>query len=134
VIGSDVVDREGPTAANRRLIEALPQFREGLSNWVAALPEISRLEIELVSRRHPLVETLHALRTQPMTLRAPMHIYRTMLGEPYIDNAYVYRNVIRPASIQSGEALGTPKVITSSPPPNKRRPSSKKSASSDPSA
>jgi hypothetical protein len=120
VIGSDVVDREGPTAANRRLLEALPQLREGWSNWMTAVPEISPLEIELVGRRHPLVEMLRTLSTQPMTLRTPLHIYRTVLGNHYVDDAYVYRSVIRPTAIASQEVLGSP-TIMQSPPPERRR-------------
>lgn len=124
VIGSDVVDREGPTRANSRLLKIL----KGKDT------ELSPLEVDLVGRRDPLVEAIRTLKTQPMTLRAPMHIYRTMLGGHYVDDAYVYRSVIRPASIPSQEIMGTP-TVTLSPPPaerRRRRPKSQRERAEDP--
>jgi hypothetical protein len=94
VIGSDAVDRLGPNAANRRLIDALPQFRADRSTRTAAVPEISLLELELVGRRDPLVEMLKSVPgTGRLTVDVPRHIYRTMLGNHYVDEAYIYRTL-----------------------------------------
>jgi hypothetical protein len=71
VLGSDAVDREGPTRANRRLLDV---FRE---KEIALSP----LEVDLVGRRDSLVEMLRSLKTQPIPLRAPLHIYRTLLRD-----------------------------------------------------
>jgi hypothetical protein len=83
VIGSDLVDRVGPTAANRRLLEILKEHDTGLSP----------LEIDMVGRHHPRMAILRALRTQQMPLRVqePIHIYRMLVGDQYVDDAYVYR-------------------------------------------
>jgi hypothetical protein len=82
-IGSDLVDRVGPTAANGRLLGILKAHDTGLSP----------LEIDLVGRHDPRMGILRALRTQPMPLRVqePIHIYRTLAGDRYVDDAYVYR-------------------------------------------
>ena len=103
VLGSDAVDREGPTRANRQLLDV---FRE---KEIALSP----LEVDLVGRRDPLVEMLRALPSQPMPLRAPMHIYRTLVGEHYVDNAYVYRLGFRSdaAAAVGGHAMSTPPSV-----------------------
>jgi hypothetical protein len=83
VIGSDVVDREGSTRANQRLVAIMNDRDFGLSP----------LDVLLVGRRHPLVEVLRGVpKTGPLTLPIPLHVHRTMLGTHYVDDAYVYRS------------------------------------------
>jgi hypothetical protein len=76
------------------------------------------------------IEQIRTLSTQPMTLRAPTHIYRTVLGNHYIDDAYVYRSVIHPVAIQSQE-LGTPTVILTPPAERKRQRKPRREEGSD---
>jgi hypothetical protein len=83
VIGSDVVDREGPIAANRRLLEALRGY-----SWEAG---ISPLDVYVVGRRDPLVE---ALRSAPQVTGTigPVHLSSALVGGRFIEDAYIYRN------------------------------------------
>jgi len=83
LIGSDVVDREGPTPANRHLVAILNSRELGLSPF----------EIALVGRNHPLVLMLKGVpKTGRITLPVPMHVYRAMVGNHYIEDAYIYRS------------------------------------------
>jgi hypothetical protein len=82
LIGSDVVDREGPTVANGHLVAILNSREIGLSLF----------ELALVGRNHPLVLMLKSLpKTGRKTLSTPMHVYRAMVGNHYIEDAYIYR-------------------------------------------
>jgi hypothetical protein len=43
-----------------------------------------------------------------------------VLGDRYVDDAYVYRSIVRAAAIASQDVLGSP-TITQSPPPERSR-------------
>ncbi len=82
LIGSDAVDREGSTVANGHLVAILNSREVGLSLF----------ELALVGRNHPLVLMLKGLpKTGHITLPVPLHVYRAMVGNHYIEDAYVYR-------------------------------------------
>lgn len=97
VVGSDAVDIEGPTRVNTHLLKVLTEKHV----------ELSPLEVDVVGRHDRLVEMLRSLRTQPMPLRAPMHVYRTLVGDRYVDDAYVYRNV-QTRTVPLNAEIGTP--------------------------
>lgn len=49
--------------------------------------------VELVGRRSELLKFLRAVpNAGRATLPIPMHVYRAMLGDQYVDDAYVYRS------------------------------------------
>jgi len=53
---------------------------------------LSLFELGLVGRNHPLVLMLKSLpKTGRKTLSTPMHVYRAMVGNHYIEDAYIYR-------------------------------------------
>ena len=83
VIGSDLVDREGPLAANRHLVDALRGY-----SWEVG---ISPLDVSVVGRRDPLMVIL---RSAPETVgsRGPLRISGAVVGGHFVEDAYIYRN------------------------------------------
>ena len=84
VIGSDLVDREGPLAASRRLLDALRGY-----SWEAG---ISLLDLYVVGRRDPLVKPLRSAPRITGTAE-PVHISSALVDGSFIEDAYVYRNI-----------------------------------------
>ena len=98
VIGSDLVDREGPLATNRRLLDALRGY-----SWDAG---ISPLDVSVVGRRDPL---MHVLRSAPETMgtREPVHLSGALVGGHFVEDAYIYRNARDGAGSAVARAAGT---------------------------
>jgi hypothetical protein len=83
VIGSDLVDREGPLAANRRLLDALRGY-----SWEVG---ISPLDVSVVGRRDPLMQVLRSTLATTGT-REPVRVSGAVVGGHFVEDAYIYRN------------------------------------------
>ena len=117
VIGTEMVERQGPT-------EALRNIQLALNAETRVRAAIELQEILVVGPRDPRLELLRMVpRAGRQTLADPIKVERAVVGGHFVEAAYVYRNspptpaadeVVTEAARQASALLGrgqTPRVI-----------------------